>query len=131
MTVRFTLETGPPESLSESTTLYFLGVGGPEDASGIGDIDAFVWRFLVLKNPDSQGHRTVVAFTSMPNLMAFTRGVNQRRPFTVPTEALRLQADDLPKAQGLTVWLDPVAADWTDTVAARSTQEAVDALGPS
>jgi hypothetical protein len=67
--------------------LYFLGVNGPLDAEDIGLVDRFVWRFAVMEAQAEPG--AILAFSSMPRLMAFTRAANALRPFTVPTEARR------------------------------------------
>ncbi len=70
-----------------SGPIYLVGVGGPEDESGIGDVSTFSWRFCLLEI--DQALPIVLGFRAMPTLMAFTRAVNGERPFTVPTEALR------------------------------------------
>jgi len=69
-------------------TVYALGFGGPPDEAGIGQVSSFVWRFAVAVAGD--GRELLLAFTSMPRLMAFTRALNALRPFTVPTEALHI-----------------------------------------
>lgn len=132
---RHDLSTGAPPALAALPALYLLGVGGPEDASGIGDVNAFVWRFVVVEtaaephtSPGSgtadedsgatAGLPVVLAFSAMPKLMQFTRAVNSRAPFTVPTEALRLTPRDLGGGAPAVLVLDPSAADF-DALRAR------------
>jgi len=74
--------------------LYFLGTGGPRDPESVGDPGDFEWRFSALAGPEPEP--TLLAFTGMPALMAFTRAVNAAQPFGVPTEALRLTRAQLP-----------------------------------
>ena len=146
---RYDLSTGLPADLAAMPALYLLGVGGPEDASGIGNVDAFVWRFVAIEAAGDQ-HRAggpaaldrttggegggrygdhagaagrasppvILAFSAMPKLMQFTRAVNGRAPFTVPTEALRVAARDLAGGVPAVVVLDPSAADF-DALRAR------------
>jgi hypothetical protein len=99
--------TGTPAAeLAALERLYLLGVGGPEDAAGVGRVEAFVWRCLVLE-PRSGPPLLLLAFSAMPRLMAFTRAVNGAEPGRVPTEALRLAPDELPGDAGLGLLLDP------------------------
>lgn len=100
------LSQGLPESLSSDSQLYCLGVGGPLDESGIGRPDRFVWRYALLLDPDAAEAPCLLAFSSMPGLMQFTRAVNGRAPFTLPTEVRRQAAGDL-SGQALRLLLDP------------------------
>jgi hypothetical protein len=100
----YDLRDGPPPELAGREAIYLLGVGGPEDESGVGDVSAFVWRCLLLERPGQPP--ALLGFTAMPRLMGFTRAVNGQRPFTVPTEAVRLTGADLPAAP-LALLLDP------------------------
>lgn len=95
------------------TGVYVLGVGGPEDASGIGDVERFVWRFAVL---DGGPLPVVLGFSSMPALMAFTRAVNGRQPQRVPTEATRIVPSGWQGGIPVVLWLDP-APDAFETAA--------------
>jgi hypothetical protein len=67
--------------------LYLLGVNGPLGPDDIGHIDRFVWRFALLRMPGRPP--ALLAFSTMPRLMAFTRVLNSAQPFAVPTEARR------------------------------------------
>lgn len=82
--------TLPMPPTAPATMLYVLGVGGPIDEEGIGHVERFAWRFLVRVAPGERD--TVLGFTSMPRLMAFTRAVNERRPRAVSTEAFKVAA---------------------------------------
>lgn len=99
----------PPAAWAAAGSVYLLGVGGPEDEAGIGDVGAFVWRFAVAEAGD--GPAVALAFSAMPRLMRFTRAVNAAAPFSVPTEALRVDAASLDPAAGVRVALDPEADD--------------------
>lgn len=90
--------------MSAAAHLYVLGCGGPEDADGVGDVTRFRWRCLVRVAPGERD--AVLAFSSMPRLMAFTRAVNGRTPNAVSTEALKLAAADWPAAAGVDVAVD-------------------------
>ena len=96
---------GLPEGIDPGLNLYILGVGGPEDAAGIGRTERFVWRFCVLE--ESDGPPVAIAFSSMPALMRFTRAVNGRQPFSVPTEAHRVPARRLVAGAPAALLLDP------------------------
>lgn len=91
-------------SPATAVELYVLGYNGPIDEEGLGHPDRFVWRYAVLGPPGEAA--TVLAFSSMPKLIAFTRAVNGRQAFTLPTEARRCRlASPLPA--GISVWTDP------------------------
>jgi hypothetical protein len=115
VTTLLSLADGVPESLSGLPALYLLGVGGPEDESGIGKVETFVWRFAVIERAGADV--VALAFTRMPALMAFTRALNGRQPFTVPTEALRIAGAGL-RAAPIDVLLDGAAEDYDALVAA-------------
>lgn len=82
---RDAVSEAPPAGPTAPAALYVLGVGGPTDADGIGHVERFAWRFLVREAPGEGG--SVLGFSAMPRLMAFTRAVNARRPRAVSTEA--------------------------------------------
>jgi hypothetical protein len=86
--------TGWSDDTDHHHVLYFLGTGGPRDTESVGDPGDFEWRFTALAGPEPEP--TLLAFTGMPALMAFTRAVNSAQPFAVPTEALRLTRAHLP-----------------------------------
>lgn len=88
--------------------IYLVGVGGPEDESGIGDVTSFTWRYCLVEPVD--GTPIVLSFSTMPKMMAFTREVNGRSPFTVPTEALRTEFSTLGVAD-LRLAIDPAPED--------------------
>ncbi len=100
---------GLPEGLAASRHLYLLGVGGPEDESGIGHPDRFVWRFTTLEATGADP--ILLGFGDMPTLMRFTRTVNQRQPFSLPTESLKLPAGDL-AGVAVQVLIDPSPAEF-------------------
>ena len=106
-----------PAALRAEPTLYFLGVGGPEEASGIGRVETFVWRFAVLHGVGGSEADVALAFRSMPGLMAFTRTLNGRQPFTVPTEAMKVAGTALAPCPAR-VWLDPRPEDFDALAAA-------------
>lgn len=98
-----------------SDPIYLLGVGGPEDEAGIGDVSAFVWRFCLV---ETEGTPPIaLGFSRMPLLMAFTRAVNGAKPFTVPTEALKADLSGI-GVLPLRLAIDPTPAaldDWLET----------------
>lgn len=101
---RVSLARGAPAGWRALPALYVLGVGGPESGAGIGDVSAFAWRCALLRlarEPDC-----LLLFSAMPKLMAATRAVNGRAPFSLPTEALRVAPADLGAAP-VQAWLDP------------------------
>ncbi len=95
---------GAVSAAGGDATLYVLGCGGPTDADGVGDVTRFVWRCLVRIAPGRRD--AVLAFTSMPRLMAFTRAVNGRTAQAVSTEALKIDARRLGAAPGVEVTID-------------------------
>lgn len=103
------LSADPPAAWTAARAVYLLGVGGPEDEAGIGDVGAFVWRCAVVEAAD--GTAAALAFSSMPRLMQLTRAVNAAAPFTLPTEALRVEAAALAHAPGTRIALDPSPED--------------------
>jgi len=102
---RFDLGEAVPPAVRALPTLYLLGVGGPEDPEGIGRVETFAWRFAVVEG--GAGALTALAFTAMPRLMALTRAVNGRRPFTLPTEALRVDPSGIGPTPGVGLFVDP------------------------
>ena len=110
--------------------LYLLGIGGPEDESGIGRVETFVWRFGVVEGRDGSDGGILLAFRSMPRLMAFTRALNGREPFTVPTEAIKLSGAEL-VAVPYRVAIDPTEADFGRWMAlgGRLAERRIEALG--
>lgn len=117
MTTTIDLDRGAPAELAGVAALYILGVGGPEDESGIGDVSAFVWRFALVDSAD--GSPIALAFTAMPKLMQFTRAVNGRAPFTVPTEAFKVDAAALAAGAPVRLALDPTPDDFETLRAGR------------
>jgi hypothetical protein len=106
--------------------VYLLGIGGPEDESGIGHVESFVWRYHLLE-PAGEPAR-VLGFRDMRRLMAFTRSVNGERPLTVPTEVLRLELDELRRLPVPALWLDPEPAAYLAAAATgRVWREALEA----
>jgi hypothetical protein len=85
-----------------------LGIGGPEDLADIGRLDRLTWRYFVIEHPERG--TLALAFTDMPQLMAFTRAMNARAPFTVPTECIRTSAGQLAEP-GLELLVDPDSAE--------------------
>jgi hypothetical protein len=110
----FDASLGPPADGEHMPTLYFLGVGGPEDAAGLGDVQSFVWRFVTLERAGEQP--TVLAFTVMPKLIAVTRTVNGQRANTLSTEALTVDPRTL-RPTPVTVVVDPEASEVLDLAA--------------
>lgn len=90
--------------------LYFLGIGGPVDEAGIGHVDHFAWRFLV--RTGAHVPEAVLAFSSMPKLMAFTRAVNAATPHAVSTEALKVATRRIAPGLAVAVTLDLAAVDF-------------------
>ena len=74
-------------------SVYLVGIGGPMDESGIGDVASFQWRFCVLARDGLTP--IVIGFRSMPSMMSFTRTVNGAEPFTIPTEAFHADLKDI------------------------------------
>lgn len=102
--------------------LYVLGYNGPVDEEGLGRPDRFVWRYAVLGPPGASA--TVLAFSSMPKLIAFTRAVNGRQAFALPTEARRFRlASSMPA--GITVWTDPEVDAFVSRYASLQARELV------
>jgi len=101
---RYDLSVGAPPELAALPWVYVLGVGGPEDAAGIGQVDRFVWRFVVL---DDGPLPVVLGFRAMPDLMAFTRAVNGTAPQRVPTEAVKVSPAAWHGGIPAILWLDP------------------------
>lgn len=91
-------------------SLYFLGVGGPVDAEGVGHVERFAWRFLVRTGGDAPD--AVLAFSSMPRLMAFTRSVHAVTPRAVSTEALRVATRQIAPGLDVSIDLDLAADDF-------------------
>lgn len=125
---RFELAQDIPAELTSLPSLYLLGVGGPETAEGVGDVSSFVWRFGLLAT--AEGEELALAFRAMPRLMAFTRALNGRRPFSVPTEALRIGGNELSPTP-ISLLLDPSPEDFDAHVAAgaRMTERRLPTLG--
>jgi hypothetical protein len=93
--------------------LYVLGVAEPEDSTALGDVSSYVWRFACLDGGQPPTS-ALLAFTSMRLLMAFTREVNLRQPFSVPTESAALAVEELGRAgQELALLIDPQPDDFT------------------
>lgn len=88
--------------------IYLVGVGGPEDEAGIGDVTSFKWRFCLVE--PAEGLPIALGFRAMPSMMAFTKAVNGERPFTVPTEALRIELSGVGPVP-LRLAIDPTASD--------------------
>lgn len=115
------LVEGLPMGIDPELNLYILGVGGPEDADGIGRVERFVWRFSVLEATAEPP--VAIAFTTMPGLMRFTRAVNGSRPFSVPTEAHRVPARRLASGAPAALLLDPSPDDFERLRAGRDLAE--------
>lgn len=101
---RFWLGDGWP-AVPGADALYFLGIGGPEHSEDVGVVEAFRWRFATVAGSD--GQHDLLAFRSMPLLIAFTRAINDADPRTVPTEALRLMPADVTAGVDLWCRIDP------------------------
>lgn len=101
---RLDLGAPPPPDVAALPWVYVLGVGGPEDAAGIGRVERFVWRCAVLPEDPRP---VALGFTSMPRLMAFTRSVNAASPRRVPTEAARVAPASWRGGIPAVLWLDP------------------------
>jgi hypothetical protein len=117
----YELTGGLPAGLVPDTILYVLGTGGPDGPDGIGDLSSFVWRFHTIVR-ESEPRRNALAFTSMPQLMGFTRAVNGRAPFTVPTQALRISPAAIETASGWALVVDPTLRQY-DALMHSSTAE--------
>jgi hypothetical protein len=117
----FDLSAGLPPDLASIPALYLLGVGGPEDASGIGHVESFVWRFHALERPDEP--LAVLGFTSMALLMALTRAVNAERQGALPTEVLRVAPADIGAPLPVHLWVDLAPADYHELAAGRRGRE--------
>lgn len=110
-----------PEGLAALPALYLLGVGGPEDASGIGLVETFVWRFHALERPGTAP--AILGFTSMPRLMALTRAVNSERQGALPTEVLRVPTADLRAPLPVRLCLDLTPAEYRTLAAGAVARE--------
>lgn len=112
-----------PAGDAPTAELYVLGFNGPVDDDGMGRPERFVWRFAVVECDGWPP--TLLAFRSMPRLMAFTRAVNGREAFTVPTEARRCRLRRPPSPPDLALWVDPEADDFLLRYASVRAQERV------
>lgn len=112
----------PPEG-ADTDLLYVLGFNGPVDAAGIGHPDRFVWRFAVI---ESEGCApSLIAFSNMPRLMAFTRAINGRQAFALPTEARRCRLRPPGDVGALALWVDPDPQTYLLRYASTKAQERV------
>jgi len=65
------------------------------------------------------------AFSSMPRLMAFTRTVNGRQAFALPTEARRCRLRPPVDVGSLALWVDPDPQTFLLRYASSKAQERV------
>lgn len=91
-------------------SLYLLGIGGPIDDEGIGHVERFAWRFLV--RTGAQTTDAVLAFSTMPRLMAFTRAVNGATPHAVSTEALKVDTHRIAREPAIEIEVDLAPSDF-------------------
>ena len=118
----YDLTAGLPDPLAAMPQLYLLGVGGPEDASGIGHVESFVWRFHALERAGEP--LAVFGFTGMAQLMALTRAVNADRQGALPTEVLRVKPADVQAPLPVRLWVDVTAGEYHAIAAGRQASEA-------
>ncbi len=101
---------GPNARWRSFGSLYILGIGGPVDDEGVGRVERFAWRFLV--RTGARASDAVLAFSTMPKLMAFTRAVNGATPHAVSTEALKVDTVRIARDPAIDIEVDLAPSDF-------------------